>query len=67
MHSVLVIFGLLSVFMLVSSLPLGPSILEKRQLPPLDFNDFFNGLPIIGPTIAPPPPPPPPPPNGVVV
>ncbi|KAG1376355.1 hypothetical protein G6F61_007666 [Rhizopus arrhizus] len=31
MRSVLVSFGLLSVFMLVSSLPLGPATLEKRQ------------------------------------
>ena len=33
MRSVLVSFGLLSVFMLVSSLPLGPATLEKRQFP----------------------------------
>ncbi|KAG1135541.1 hypothetical protein G6F37_012741 [Rhizopus arrhizus] len=32
MRSVLVSFGLLSIFMLVSSLPLGPATLEKRQL-----------------------------------
>ncbi|KAG1056998.1 hypothetical protein G6F43_001130 [Rhizopus delemar] len=32
MRSVLVIFGLLSAFMLVSSLPLDPATLEKRQL-----------------------------------
>ena len=30
MRSILVFFGLLSVFMLVSSLPLGPATLEKR-------------------------------------
>ncbi|EIE90605.1 hypothetical protein RO3G_15316 [Rhizopus delemar RA 99-880] len=31
MRSVLVIFGLLSAFMFVSSLPLGPATLEERQ------------------------------------
>ena len=31
MRSFLVFFGLLSAFMLVSSLPLGPATLEKRQ------------------------------------
>jgi hypothetical protein len=30
MRSVFVFFGLLSAFMLVSSLPLGPATLEKR-------------------------------------
>ncbi|KAG0778139.1 hypothetical protein G6F22_011414 [Rhizopus arrhizus] len=38
MRSVLVSFGLLSVFMLVSSLPLGPATLEKRQY----FNDGID-------------------------
>jgi hypothetical protein len=32
MRSVLIFFGLLSAFMLVSSLPLGPATLEKRQV-----------------------------------
>ncbi|KAG1125203.1 hypothetical protein G6F38_013847 [Rhizopus arrhizus] len=32
MRSVLVFFGLLSAFMLVSSLPLDPNLLEKRFL-----------------------------------
>ncbi|KAG1036376.1 hypothetical protein G6F43_013061 [Rhizopus delemar] len=46
MRSVLVIFGLLSVFMLVFSLPLGPATLEKRQLP--DPNTLISGLPVVG-------------------
>ena len=40
MRSVLVSFGLLSVFILVSSLPLGPATLEKRQI--FDPNDPFS-------------------------
>ncbi|EIE88957.1 hypothetical protein G6F46_003916 [Rhizopus delemar] len=46
MRSVLVIFGLLSAFMLVSSLPLGPATLEKRQVP--DPNALVGGLPFVG-------------------
>ncbi|KAG0734371.1 hypothetical protein G6F33_009732 [Rhizopus arrhizus] len=51
MRSVLVSFGLLSVFMLVSSLPLGPATLEKRQgFNPNDLlgsfsNGFLSGVP----------------------
>ncbi|EIE88877.1 hypothetical protein RO3G_13588 [Rhizopus delemar RA 99-880] len=44
MHSVLVIFGLLFAFMLVSSLPLGPSILEKRQLGVLGGNQVIGPI-----------------------
>ncbi|KAG0732135.1 hypothetical protein G6F57_021450 [Rhizopus arrhizus] len=46
MHSFLVFFGLLSAFMLISSLPLGPATLEKRQLP--DTSAIAGGLPATG-------------------
>ncbi|KAG1386861.1 hypothetical protein G6F58_013754 [Rhizopus delemar] len=41
MRSLLVSFGLLSVFMLVSSLPLAPATLEKR----VNLNGFSSLLP----------------------
>ncbi|KAG1050238.1 hypothetical protein G6F43_007474 [Rhizopus delemar] len=51
MRSVLVIFGLLSAFMLVSSLPLDPSILEKRQL--IGPDTILRNIPIAGSNISP--------------
>ena len=54
MRSVLVFFGLLSAFMLVSSLPLGPATLEKRLpsgssvLPMVDGFPMVGSLPMVG-------------------
>ncbi|KAG0739660.1 hypothetical protein G6F29_002528 [Rhizopus arrhizus] len=46
MLSVLIFFGLLSAFMLVSSLPLGPATLEKRL--PDGIGGSLDSIPNIG-------------------